>query len=101
MCNNILFSAPPTFIQKLHPYTGALYSAKNASLSCRVECVPSCSISWFKDGNGIEENDRHYTVKETFLPADPSTGDFESVLSVLVRHSIFLFYLSFALIFIY
>uniref|UniRef100_A0A336K1W8 CSON005257 protein n=1 Tax=Culicoides sonorensis TaxID=179676 RepID=A0A336K1W8_CULSO len=75
--------APPAFIQKLHPYTGALFSAKNASLTCRVECVPTCSITWFKDGNGIEKSDTHYSIKETLLPADPSTGDFESVLSIL------------------
>lgn len=77
-------TAPPAFIQKLHPYTGALFSAKSASLSCRIECVPMCLISWFKDGIGIEASDFRYSVKETFLPADPSTGDFESVLSVLV-----------------
>lgn len=77
--------APPTFIQKLHQYTGALFSAKTTSLACRIECVPECSVSWFKDGVGIEESDARYNVKETLLAADPSTGDFESIQSVLVR----------------
>ncbi|GAB0099475.1 Immunoglobulin [Sergentomyia squamirostris] len=75
--------APPAFIQKLPPYTGALYSTPGISLSCRVECVPRCNISWFKDGMGIEEFSDRYYVRDSYLPADPSTGDFESTLSIL------------------
>uniref|UniRef100_A0A1B0GL67 Ig-like domain-containing protein n=2 Tax=Lutzomyia longipalpis TaxID=7200 RepID=A0A1B0GL67_LUTLO len=75
--------APPAFIQKLPPYTGALFSTPGISLSCRVECVPRCNISWFKDGMGIEEFSERYYVKDSYLPADPSTGDFESTLSIL------------------
>lgn len=76
--------APPAFIQSLNPYTGALYSTPSVSLSCRVECVPQCSIAWFKDGVGVEDQDERYDVIESYLPADHSTGDFESVLSTLV-----------------
>ncbi|XP_055619524.1 hemicentin-1 isoform X2 [Toxorhynchites rutilus septentrionalis] len=75
--------APPAFVQKLHPYVGALYSTSNISLACRVECVPSCTISWFKDGVGIEENDERYYITNTYMPAEPATGDFESAYSVL------------------
>nr|XP_029731893.1 hemicentin-1 isoform X3 [Aedes albopictus] len=75
--------APPAFVQKLHPYTGALYSTSNISLACRVECVPSCAISWFKDGVGIEDSDERYYITSTYLPAEPATGDFESAYSVL------------------
>uniref|UniRef100_A0A182P6J4 Ig-like domain-containing protein n=1 Tax=Anopheles epiroticus TaxID=199890 RepID=A0A182P6J4_9DIPT len=80
---NLEVHAPPAFIQKLQPYTGALFSTTNMSLSCRVECIPSCSISWFKDGIGIEESDERYYITNTYLPAEPATGDFESAYSVL------------------
>lgn len=75
--------AKPAFIQNLQPRTAALYSAKNISLSCRVECVPLCTITWYKNGIGIEKSDIHYTIAESFLPADKAIGDFESVLSTL------------------
>ncbi|XP_059622571.1 hemicentin-2-like isoform X2 [Phlebotomus argentipes] len=75
--------AAPAFIQKLPPYTGALFSTPGISLSCRVECIPRCNISWFKDGMGIEEYREQYYVRDSYLPPDPSTGDFESTLSIL------------------
>lgn len=75
--------APPAFIQALQPRTAAIFSAKNVSLSCRIECVPLCSISWYKNGVGIEKNDEYYTIVDSFLPADRGIGDFESVLSTL------------------
>lgn len=78
---NIL--AKPAFIQNLQRRTAALYSAKNISLSCRVECVPLCTITWYKNGIGIEKSDINYTIAESFLPADKAIGDFESVLSTL------------------
>lgn len=76
--------APPAFIQKLIPYTGALFSTSGISLSCRVECVPQCNIAWFKDGVGIDENENdRYFIHDSYLPAEPATGDFESVHSIL------------------
>lgn len=75
--------APPAFIQNLQPRTAALFSAKNISLSCRVECVPLCTISWYKNGMGIERNDQQYMITESYLPANKAIGDFESVLSTL------------------
>ncbi|CAB4061168.1 unnamed protein product [Lepeophtheirus salmonis] len=42
--------APPTFIQRLPPYTGAMATTENFSLSCQVECSPLCDIFWLKDG---------------------------------------------------
>lgn len=80
---NLDVKAPQTFIQKLHPYTGALFSAPAISLTCRVECVPICEITWFKNGVGIDVGNDHYTIKNTYLPAEPEVGDFESVRSVL------------------
>uniref|UniRef100_A0A182IUJ9 Ig-like domain-containing protein n=1 Tax=Anopheles atroparvus TaxID=41427 RepID=A0A182IUJ9_ANOAO len=80
---NLEVHAPPAFIQKLQPYTGALFSTTNMSLSCRVECVPSCTISWFKDGIGIDESDERYYITNSYLPSEPATGDFESAYSVL------------------
>lgn len=81
---NIDVQVAPTFILKLPPYTGFLYSEPNIVLSCRVECVPSCSIYWFRDGQEISNQNNKYFIRELSLPADMSTGDFESVLSELV-----------------
>lgn len=81
---NIDVQVPPTFISKLTQYTGFLYSEPNISLSCRVECVPHCSIYWFRDGQEITDLNNKYYINEMSLAADTSTGDFESVLSVLV-----------------
>lgn len=74
----------PKFISKLLPYSGFLYSDTKVNLSCRVECVPDCNIYWFRDGLGIDRNNERYFINQTSLPADTSTGDFESVLSELV-----------------
>lgn len=84
---NIDVQVAPTFISKLPPYTGFLYSEPNIALSCRVECVPHCSIYWFRDGQEITNLNDKYFIKEMSLPADLSTGDFESVLSELVIFS--------------
>lgn len=75
--------AAPAFIQNLQPRTAALFSSNDISLSCRVECVPACTILWFKNNVGIEKNDERYYINETYVPADMAVGDFESVLSVL------------------
>lgn len=82
---NLEVHAPPFFIKNLFPYTGILYSSRNASLMCRIECVPRCAIAWLKDGVSLEENNGRYFVKEEYMAASPATGDFESVMSVLVR----------------
>lgn len=75
--------AAPAFIQNLQPRTAALFSSNDISLSCRVECVPACTILWFKNNVGIEKSDERYYIIETYVPADMAVGDFESVLSVL------------------
>lgn len=76
--------APPAFIQKLPPYSGALFSTSKFQLLCRVECVPECEVNWFKDGVGIDDkNDDRYYIQKRYLEADPATGDFESVESIL------------------
>lgn len=75
--------AAPAFILNLQPRTAALFSSEKISLSCRVECMPACTILWFKDNVGIESGDNRYYVEETYLPADIAVGDFESVISVL------------------
>ncbi|EDW79217.2 LOW QUALITY PROTEIN: uncharacterized protein Dwil_GK12999 [Drosophila willistoni] len=80
---NLEVHAPPFFIKNLSPYTGMLHSSANANLTCRIECVPRCEISWLKDGVPIEKNDTRYFVKEKYMDASPATGDFESMLSVL------------------
>ncbi|XP_017137475.1 uncharacterized protein LOC108152559 isoform X3 [Drosophila miranda] len=80
---NLEVHAPPFFIKNLPQYTGVLHSTRNANLTCRIECVPRCEISWQKDGTPIEKNDTRYFVKEKYMDASPATGDFESMLSVL------------------
>ncbi|BFF98746.1 uncharacterized protein DMAD_06817 [Drosophila madeirensis] len=80
---NLEVHAPPFFIKNLPQYTGVLHSTRNANLTCRIECVPRCEISWQKDGTTIEKNDTRYFIKEKYMDASPATGDFESMLSVL------------------
>jgi hypothetical protein len=79
----------PGFINKLPQYSGFLYSEPNITLTCRIECVPNCSIYWFRDGEEITNSNERYFIKQKFLPATISTGDFESVQSELV---IFFYY---------
>lgn len=74
--------APPNFIRNLHPRTGALFSSPNISLTCRVECVPACTITWLKDGAIIDKSDERYFTNETYLPAEVVL-DFESIQSEL------------------
>lgn len=79
----LFFSAPPTFIQRLDPYAGSLYSASEVSLTCQVECYPLCEIHWLKNGIPIKESDI-YSIRTTKMPADPSKSDFEGVRSTLI-----------------
>ncbi len=81
---NIDVHAAPTFIQKLQQYTDVLFSAPKISFSCWVECYPSCVISWFKNGIEITDDNPKYFKTEVHKPANPQTGDFESVQSELV-----------------
>jgi len=83
---NLEVHAPPFFIKNMQPYTGVLHSVSNFNLTCRIECVPRCEIAWWKDGVPIDKNDSRYFVKEKYMDASPATGDFESMLSVLVSN---------------
>jgi hypothetical protein len=86
--DSIDVEAPPALITKDNtPYKGVLYSSKNMSLTCRIECSPLCSIKWFKDGHEInfERNSLYYVVNTTH-EADYKKNDFESIESTLVRH---------------
>lgn len=86
---NVEVHAAPKFLNKLPQYSGFPYFEPNIMLTCRVECVPMCSIYWFRDGEEITNLNERYFIKEVFLPADRSKGDFESVLSELVRLILF------------
>lgn len=87
---NVEVQVAPAFINPLPQYSGFLFSEPNIVLSCRVECVPSCSMYWFRDGtHEITNLDERYFIKEKLLPADKSTGDFESILSELVSYHFF------------
>ncbi|CAL4089282.1 unnamed protein product, partial [Meganyctiphanes norvegica] len=74
--------AAPAFIDRLPPYTGALMTSNQVSLTCRVECSPLCEISWYKDDYPFF-NETHYTIEEKVLPPDTASGDIESIVSIL------------------
>ena len=58
--------------------------AANFSVTCRVECAPSCAVSWLRDGDPIAvDDDDRFSVDEEYLPADEGTNDLESVRSTL------------------
>ncbi|XP_054086404.1 uncharacterized protein LOC105214792 isoform X5 [Zeugodacus cucurbitae] len=80
---NLEVHAPPFFIKNLVPYTGMLHTSRTANLTCRIECVPRCEITWLKGTEPIEKNDTRYFIKEKYMDASPATGDFESMFSVL------------------
>ncbi|KAL7033530.1 hypothetical protein ACKWTF_007630 [Chironomus riparius] len=80
---NVEVQVAPTFISTLPQYSGFLYSEPKIMLTCRIECVPKCSIYWFLDGEEISNLNERYFINETSIAADTSTGDFESVLSEL------------------
>lgn len=84
MTGIFLFTAPPTFINRLPLYYGALNTAQNINLTCRVECSPICSILWLKNGQRLETGSHaRYYVMDTVIPPDTRTNDFESVQSTL------------------
>ena len=76
-------SAPPSFIESLHPYTGFTATSSNVSLLCQVECSPLCDILWLKDGVPITDNSDYFTIRTRQVPPNYSKNDFESVKSVL------------------
>lgn len=79
-------AAPPTFIERLPLYHGALVNASNINISCRVECSPLCSMQWLKDGKLLNLNSSSslYSVSNTVIPPDTRTSDFESIRSMLM-----------------
>lgn len=80
-----LLSAPPNFIERLHPYFGARWNDQYINLTCRVECSPLCSISWTKNGRPIERSVAgRYDIKEVVERANPTANIFESVRSTLL-----------------
>lgn len=80
-----LFSAPPTFIERLPPYYGALMNAQQISLTCRIECSPLCAVNWAKNGRPLElGTNSRYRVTNIVLPPDTTSNDFESVQSTLI-----------------
>uniref|UniRef100_T1J3C8 Ig-like domain-containing protein n=1 Tax=Strigamia maritima TaxID=126957 RepID=T1J3C8_STRMM len=80
---HIVVYAPPTFIDRLPHYYGALMTSAYVNISCRVECDPLCEIHWYKNGMVIDST-RYYTITTDILPPDSSTDDFRSVMSTLV-----------------
>ncbi|XP_059086618.1 uncharacterized protein LOC131883222 isoform X2 [Tigriopus californicus] len=76
--------APPTFIERLPPYTGAMAESDNFSVECQVECSPLCDIFWLKDGIPIGEDDERFSINTTLVEADLAKNDFESVRSTLI-----------------
>ncbi|XP_075211629.1 neuromusculin isoform X3 [Lycorma delicatula] len=82
---HIQVHAPPTFIERLPPYYGALMNAQQISISCRVECLPLCSVNWLKNARAIDlGSNTRYTVHNTVVPPDTRTNDFASVHSTLI-----------------
>lgn len=79
-------TAPPTFIERLPPYHGALVNSSHINISCRVECSPLCSMQWLKDGRLLNLNSSSslYSVSNTVIPPDTRTSDFESIRSMLM-----------------
>ena len=65
--NHSYLAAPPAFIQRLPPYTGAMSEAAQFSVQCQVECSPLCDVFWLKDGAPIADDDDRYTIRYTIV----------------------------------
>lgn len=80
----------PTMIEGLEPKSGGLYNGSSGhSLTCRVECMPSCQIKWLKNGLVIEERARNdtgtqYQVLSRDYPEQLHFNNLAGVLSTLV-----------------
>ncbi|XP_064471692.1 hemicentin-2-like isoform X1 [Ornithodoros turicata] len=75
--------APPDFIEPLPIETGALQNASDVSLSCRVECEPTCVIDWLRAGELIDKYNPQFTIQMTPHPIEPKENHFASVVSTL------------------
>jgi hypothetical protein len=78
-----IFPAPPSFIVRLPPYTGAMAEAENFSVSCQVECSPRCGIVWLKDGVQIDDDDDRFSIVSEGKVPNYAKNDFESIASTL------------------
>lgn len=74
--------APPEFIDHLAKTHGALQNATDVSLSCRVECEPTCVIEWLRAGETIDYNPQ-FSIQTTPHPEEPAKNYFASVVSTL------------------
>ncbi|XP_074603560.1 B-cell receptor CD22-like isoform X2 [Brevipalpus obovatus] len=75
--------ASPRFIESLPKINGALYNAPSHSASCRVECEPICSISWYRNNVLINNSSREFIIKETQHPPESEANIFLSIVSTL------------------
>ena len=60
--------ARPNFLKRLPLVTGLPFSRKKVQLKCVVECEPSCSISWYRNGEKIGD-DKMMQLRELFSSA--------------------------------
>ena len=60
--------ARPNFLKRLPLVTGLPFSRKKVQLKCVVECDPSCSIFWYKNGVRIGD-DKMMKLRELFSSA--------------------------------
>lgn len=67
--HSIEIYAPPKFVQHLEPHTHILYETEETILVCAVECFPSCSIVWMRNGEEITDNDPNFIQHHTYLEA--------------------------------
>ncbi|XP_054720922.1 B-cell receptor CD22-like [Uloborus diversus] len=46
----------PTFVRPLPAVSGAPRNASSVRLVCHVECTPLCNISWYRDGQPLQDS---------------------------------------------
>lgn len=77
-------TAPPSFLVELDRVSGAAENASNVSLTCHVECHPTCDVFWLRNGRLIDETlVDDYIVVTQIMEADYVNNQFESVKSTL------------------
>uniref|UniRef100_T1JN71 Ig-like domain-containing protein n=1 Tax=Strigamia maritima TaxID=126957 RepID=T1JN71_STRMM len=75
--------APPMFITRLPDTFPVSDKATSVSLTCQVECSPSCLVFWLKDGQILTSTNPLYQMRVEFAGPDYKTNVVGSVISTL------------------
>ncbi|CAG2112585.1 unnamed protein product, partial [Medioppia subpectinata] len=82
---------PPRLVHGLEPTLGSLAN-RSLTMSCRVECHPTCAVQWFRNNDSLPPitdplTDYYYHVESVEHQLDERNGAFGSLTSYLHVHN--------------